>query len=368
MLGRKRTPIGLVAALLVLGLVSLGVAQGLWSKNLVLNGVVETGDLNVDWTGAACSEFHPWNPPIGSLADTEPGEVLGKDVGSVTWEVDPDDAQIMHITVRNSYPSYSFDCQVEWENNGTIPVNLSGFTVWAASNNLNNCTVAGTTTKLLNCDELTVVFVDGIDDQIDPCRFDPLACTSAHSLRAHVEQPAEQNATYQFSVMLCVAQWNEQATYEQCTNSEQHEGPSKDRIIDADGTATAGDGVPGAVEVSTGDPLSTFPVAVFNNSGLDGFDNDGDGLWTFGFSGDDLHLEGPTFCAGAIRDADHDLGIDCKVLDHDGSLVDQQPVSFDLEVGASPDPRVKWYDANGNGSYDDGEDIVLDVNNDGVFN
>lgn len=145
-----------------------------------------------------------------------------------------------------------------------------------------------------------------------------------------------------------------------------------DRIIDADGTASVGDGVPGAIEVTAGTVLSTFPVAVFNNSGLDGFDNDGDGLWTFdtdgpGPLGDDLHVEGTTFCATAIRDGIHQLGRDCKVLDPDGSLVNGQPVSFDLEVGAPLDARIKYNDANNNGSWDDGEDIVLDVNNNGVY-
>lgn len=149
-------------------------------------------------------------------------------------------------------------------------------------------------------------------------------------------------------------------------------GPcTEDRIIDADGTASTGDGIPGAVEVMVGDSLSSFPVAVPNDSGLDMFDNDGDAAWTFGPAGDDLHVEGPTFCATAIRDGDHDLGLDCKVLDLDGSLADQQPVDCDLEVGAFCTPPlpspIKYHDGNGNGSWDDSEDIVLDVNNNGVF-
>ena len=145
-----------------------------------------------------------------------------------------------------------------------------------------------------------------------------------------------------------------------------------DACIDTDGTVTAGDGfatpvTAGSVQVAIGSVLSTFPVAVFNNSGLDGFDNDGDGLWTFGPAGDDLHLEGTTFCPTAIRDAVHQLGLDCKVLDYDASLFTGQLVSFDLEVGAPPDPAVKYFDVNGNGSYDDGDDIVYDANLNGVF-
>jgi hypothetical protein len=82
-----------------------------------------------------------------------------------------------------------------------------------------------------------------------------------------------------------------------------------DACIDTDGTLTAGDGfaspvTAGSVQVAVGSPLATFPVTVFNGSGLDGFDNDAGGTWTLG---DDLHLEGPTFCPTAIRNAVHDL-------------------------------------------------------------
>ena len=61
---------------------------------------------------------------------------------------------------------------------------------------------------------------------------------------------------------------------------------------------------------------------------------------------------------------------DCVVLDLNGSLTDGQTESCDLETGAgcaSPLPApIKYHDANGNNAWDNGEDIVLDVNNDGI--
>ena len=54
------------------------------------------------------------------------------------------------------------------------------------------------------------------------------------------------------------------------------------------------------------------------------FDNDGDGAWTFGVAGDDLHVEDPATHPGAIREGTHDDGLDPLVLDYDGSL-DQPP-------------------------------------------
>ncbi|MCH8281277.1 MAG: hypothetical protein IIC96_11415 [Chloroflexi bacterium] len=157
--------------------------------------------------------------------------------------------------------------------------------------------------------------------------------------------------------------------------------PLVDQIIDADGTLSAGDGIPGAVEVSLGDPLASFPVTGSVFSGLDWFDNDADGQWTFGAGGDDLHSEDPSTCPGAIRDGLHQLGQDCIVLDLDGSLFTGQRVDCDLEVNfpftephltndgcPSSINDIRYHDANNNGSWDDGEDIVLDTNGDSFFN
>ena len=144
-----------------------------------------------------------------------------------------------------------------------------------------------------------------------------------------------------------------------------------DEIIDADGTLTAQSGDPGAREVMPGDALATFPDGDATFSGLDMFDQDNDQAWTQGV--DDLHLEDPSMCPTAIRDGDHDLGLDCKVLDINGDLADQEPVDCDIEEAVSffgmpcPPAGVKYHDANGNGSYDNGEDIVLDVNDNGIF-
>jgi hypothetical protein len=150
------------------------------------------------------------------------------------------------------------------------------------------------------------------------------------------------------------------------------EGPCTiDEIIDADGTLTAQSGDPGAREVMLGDALATFPDGDATESGLDMFDQDNNQAWTQGV--DDLHLEAPEFCPTGIRDGTHNLGLDCKVLDVNGDLADGEPVDCDLEVAASfsgmpcPPPGVKYHDANGNGSYDNGEDIVLDMNDNGVF-
>ena len=149
-----------------------------------------------------------------------------------------------------------------------------------------------------------------------------------------------------------------------------------DRCIDADGTATKGNGLMNMdnVQAYYGAPLTRFPILPGNYNGawLGMFDNDGDNRWTFGPVGDDLHVEGLTFCPTAIHDEIHQVGKDCVVLDMDRSLYNGQPVSCDLYNGAycvAPLPRpITFFDANNNGAWDDGEDIILDRNLDGIFN
>ena len=139
------------------------------------------------------------------------------------------------------------------------------------------------------------------------------------------------------------------------------------------------DAIAGIVTISVGLYITSFfsfPV------GIDGFDNDTSGTWTFG---DDLHLEDPAgTCPTGIRAPGvHDLGLDCVVLDLNASLFNGQPVSCDFESGTfcpggfltgGATGDLTFFDSSGNGFYDAGvasgniaEDIVLDVNANGFF-
>ena len=121
-------PLGMVAGTLLLVLASMGVVFGLWSKNLVINGTVTTGDLNVDWTTASSGdEFGPddctqFGSPDGPDAGTAPDcPEVRKDVGSMICFVDDVDQQILHFQITNGYPSYEADCEVHLTNTGSIP-------------------------------------------------------------------------------------------------------------------------------------------------------------------------------------------------------------------------------------------------------
>jgi hypothetical protein len=148
--------------------------------------------------------------------------------------------------------------------------------------------------------------------------------------------------------------------------------PVPEPIIDADGTVSRFDGVPGAVEVAVGDNLTSWPTG-FWNEGIDMFDTDQSGSWT---PGDDIHVEDAATHPGAIRDGWHDDFLDPLVLDLDNSLdttPGKEQVDVDLETGSTftpwavLDPTLAFFDSNGNGFWTDGEDIVLDLNQNGIF-
>jgi hypothetical protein len=197
-------PAGAFFSLLTVSLAVVGVGYGLWSKSLRIEGIVNTGRVHARWTLVTCTEFYPW--PTGGHS----GEFEGKEVGSTTATIDSADPQILHVALANTYPSYAVDCQVHYTNDGSVPVIVRGITLGAASPNLTNCVVDPGQTSTLYCDQLTVSLVDGIGSQIDP------GDGMGSSLMVHVEQPAEQEADYDFDVLVCLSQWNEPATMAQC--------------------------------------------------------------------------------------------------------------------------------------------------------
>jgi hypothetical protein len=204
----RRAPVGGLTLVLVLSLGLVGMGYGLWSKLLRVEGIVHTGRVDAKWLGVVCTEFHTW--PDLPDGPEDYGEFEGKDVGRTTARIDSLDDQIIHLVVTNGYPSYAVDCELHFEIEGTIPVIIRGTTIIPVSPNLTNCALSGYQSKRLTCDQLTVEYTDGIGSQIHP--GDRLAS----SLILHVEQPSDQNATYEFKVLHCMAQWNELVTAEEC--------------------------------------------------------------------------------------------------------------------------------------------------------
>jgi hypothetical protein len=173
---------GLLCLAIVLALGSLGVGFALWSDTLYIEGMVCTGEVDVEWTYCGCSD------------------VESKDVGTITCEIDGSDPHILHFTVDNGYPCYEADCEVEFTNVGTVPVIIEDINI--IPEDFTNASAYGA-----NDGELYVVYVDGISLQLHPFPDEPH--TSASSLRIHVEQMAQEDTCYHFDVEILVVQYNE---------------------------------------------------------------------------------------------------------------------------------------------------------------
>jgi len=173
--------------IVLLALASLGVGYGLWSKILYVNGTVETGNVNAEWTFVGCFDIED------------------KDVGITDGWIDTGDRQILHFLIENGYPSYIGDCEVEFTYLGSIPVLVEAIRFIPGAE-LTGCVVDQdpfTGSFIAYCDQLTVEWVDGLCVQLHE------GSKLASSLRVHVEQEAEQSTQYPFSIEVQLNQWND---------------------------------------------------------------------------------------------------------------------------------------------------------------
>ena len=156
---------------------------------------------------------------------------------------------------------------------------------------------------------------------------------------------------------------------------------NSDVLVDCDGIASRFAGCTTThVQVKKGSPLSSWPTSTgFGPEGIDTFDRDSSGGWS---AADDIHLEGDGLgssdtnlngaCTTGIRVSPpaHDPN-DCKVLDLNNDLFPGILVNCDLETGTfctgTMVSDLKFFDANGSGDWNNGEDIVLG-DTDGIFN
>jgi hypothetical protein len=241
--------------LLIIGLGMIGIVNGLWSKNLIVTGTVETGDLNADWDCAWTNDdgvnfVPPTSGPCSTVA-AETGDsgldprtiypdgsnpwgfsyhnpFVPKDVGECTVTIDEEDAQIASVVMTNAYPSYECSFTLALSNTGSIPFNIAGGAVVVNGN---------VPVEALGDDcGLQQVQVDPGEEQLLTCTLHVMQeaaqsdCTgttdesSGHVVVTHNCNAAGQ-VRYTATAKVCVAQWNEEADFEACVLSEQHEGP-----------------------------------------------------------------------------------------------------------------------------------------------
>jgi hypothetical protein len=162
---------GILFMVLVGMLAAIGTGYALWSKTLNIEGTVNTGTVDADFDSASASD-----------TGTDPG--YDKDVASCT--VSGVNSQTLTITIDNGYPSYTCDVDFTVTNTGTVPVKVHSFDTSGVPSQL-DVTLTGLP----------------IGTQIDA------GLEAPGDVHIHVNQTADQGATYTFSASIQLNQWNE---------------------------------------------------------------------------------------------------------------------------------------------------------------
>ena len=103
-----RRKLGLLCLALILAMGTLGVGYALWYEDLYIEGTVNTGTLDVEW-----SVFDYWDDEA-------------KDVSDITAEVVGD---TLVVTITNAYPCVNYWVWFDIHSTGTIPVHIGEFTL-----------------------------------------------------------------------------------------------------------------------------------------------------------------------------------------------------------------------------------------------
>lgn len=106
MFSKKSLPIT-IAFILILALGTMGMAYGVWTETLFINGDIKAGNFDVVFTAV---------------------ETTHSDGGlSTCTSVKSTDNHTLTITMDNVYPGFSCKVYANVMNTGTIPANLTGF-------------------------------------------------------------------------------------------------------------------------------------------------------------------------------------------------------------------------------------------------
>lgn len=170
----KTAKLGALFLISVMALAGVGASSALWFENLVIDGTVNTGNVDVEW----------------SLEKFYDSEIAGKDVSSVTATID---GNTMTVTVTNAYPCIWYYVDFDIHCVGSIPVHFTAF-VWDMTNMPAGATVTITPTK--GCDPIEVT-------QLHTCEY------WYGTLAIHLDNTAAELTQYTFTITLMAHQYNE---------------------------------------------------------------------------------------------------------------------------------------------------------------
>ena len=240
-------------AILMIALMAAGVTYACWKETLTINGVVNTGDLDVEWSWAYTNDPEGSNDPglmnvetttvtVGDYSDTYAASgdygFYDKDVANAAVEItqeyqEPNDK--LTITIENAYPSYAPHIWFAVDNIGDIPVNMSDFTIsydgltgdaagkkldedgieliaWEVTYNGEHLygSSKGTYTGLpfeVDEEDEGIYCMNDLIEYLKTVQIDPGDYLDVH-LIFHFEQWLEQDTTITFEITGTFVQWN----------------------------------------------------------------------------------------------------------------------------------------------------------------
>lgn len=231
---RSRTSLSLLVVL-ALALSGMGIVYSHWTDTLVVDGIADTGEVAAGWVGLSCKDgdtpgFQLLPTPTGDFTVRPPGsygdpawaqETFGGESNQGTlYDIWRTNKNVAHLTVApvqigdpsitlewfETYPSYYDDCQLEFRNTGSVPIAVPYLVIEP----LDGTTLASDV--FANDGDIWVEWGgQPTVDQLDPFTPNDRATTS---LKMHVEQLADPESSYGFTVTVCAHNWNEPSTVE----------------------------------------------------------------------------------------------------------------------------------------------------------
>ena len=223
---------GVLFMVAVIGLAVVGIGYALWFQVLTLNGIVSTGNLDVEWSSHGAQETY--STTLGDVWVTEGDpDFLAIKATQICEQVIESDGHVLTIRDAGLYPYAGCVHDIDIHNNGTVPVHID----------LSQLDLTDLTCNTIGCDpeaDLNVEF------DLATCTFegnlDPpgnfVGDTSVVQLhpsnelrcliRITAEQSANENTTYEGGIKLLACQWNEDVncTFENTGGVENNETPT----------------------------------------------------------------------------------------------------------------------------------------------
>ncbi len=123
-MARKSLPVITITIIMLLVLATAGVAYGLWSESLVIDGTVYTGEVDVAFSGPYPYEYVNVN---GRYMMEPRVKDPYAECYARAWDFDPgsDGLEGIEIYVEGAYPGYVCLISFDIHNLGTVPVHVT---------------------------------------------------------------------------------------------------------------------------------------------------------------------------------------------------------------------------------------------------